>query len=405
MKIKVLHIVGGPYTNGAFKGANILHKALLELNIDSKILNDTPSKTNSEASDKNIIYINNNLFTKIINRFFIFLEKILKAIYLHSPRETFTLGFFGFDITKLKEYKDADIIHIHWLNQGFIQLRSLSKIDKPVIWTMRDMWPFTGGSHYSMDFKKYESGLISKKIKNFKKNNYNKKFQFIAISDWLKNKAEKSCVLKDYKIKRIYNNIDTRDFEVISKDIARSTLKISTTKQIILYGAQNPQSMRKGWNIFIETLKKLDKSKYFLLIFGNFWSHKTLDNIGVEYKNLGFINNKKILNATYSSADIFVASSIEEAFGKTFAEAMLCETPVVCFNNTSISELVDHKINGFIVENFDSNELKEGIIWSLNNIKNNRYKKNTARAKIINLDAKVIAKEYIDLYKNSLNDI
>ena len=49
MKIKVLHIVGGPYTNGAFKGANILHKALLELNIDSKILNDTPSKTNSEA--------------------------------------------------------------------------------------------------------------------------------------------------------------------------------------------------------------------------------------------------------------------------------------------------------------------------------------------------------------------
>ena len=247
--------------------------------------------------------------------------------------------------------------------------------------------------------------MISKKIKNFKKNNYNKKFQFIAISDWLKNKAEKSCVLKDYKIKRIYNNIDTRDFEVISKDIARSTLKISTTKQIILYGAQNPQSMRKGWNIFIETLKKLDKSKYFLLIFGNFWSHKTLDNIGVEYKNLGFINNKKILNATYSSADIFVASSIEEAFGKTFAEAMLCETPVVCFNNTSISELVDHKINGFVVKNFNSDELKEGIVWSLNDIKNNKYKKNTARAKIINLDAKVIAKEYIDLYKNSLNDI
>ena len=50
------------------------------------------------------------------------LEKILKSIYLHSPRETFTLGFFGFDITKLKEYKNADIIHIHWLNQGFITL-------------------------------------------------------------------------------------------------------------------------------------------------------------------------------------------------------------------------------------------------------------------------------------------
>ena len=71
----------------------------------------------------------------------------------------------------------------------------------------------------------------------------------------------------------------------------RSTLKISTSKQIILYGAQNPQSKRKGWDIFVETLKKLDKSKYFLLIFGNFWSQEVLDNIGIEYKILGFIDD------------------------------------------------------------------------------------------------------------------
>ena len=400
--MKILHIVGGKHNSGAFMGANILHNALLELDVNSKLLNDVPFKINNK-NIKNIVFINNNFIKRIINKLFIYFEKILKSIYLPSPRGTFTLGLFGFNIVKLKEYKEADIIHIHWLNQGFIKLRSLSKVDKPVIWTMRDMWAFTGGSHYSMEFEKYEVGYLSKIIRNYKRKIYNKNFQFIAISEWLKNKAQKSSVLQNYKVKRIYNNIDIKDFNLINKDVARSTLKILTKKKIILYGAQNPQSKRKGWDIFVETLKKLDKSKYFLLIFGNFWSQKILDNIGIEYKILGFIDNKKIMNAAYSSADIFVASSIQEAFGKTFAEAMLCETPVVCFDNTSISEIVDHKINGYIVKNQNSEELKEGIDWMSEEIKKNNYNKDRARVKAIDFDAKVIAKEYIELYKNALN--
>ena len=105
MEIKVLHIVGGPSTNGAYKGANILHQALLELNINSKLLNDAPPSKINQNDNKNfnkqIIFINNNFFKKLINKIFVYSEKILKSIYLHSPRSTFTLGFFGFDVTKL----------------------------------------------------------------------------------------------------------------------------------------------------------------------------------------------------------------------------------------------------------------------------------------------------------------
>jgi len=407
MKIKVLHIIGGSSTDGAYKGVNILHQALLESNIESKILNDTQPKINHtdiKNLDENIIFINKNFYSKIINKTFIYLEKILKSIFLHSPRSTFTLGFFGFDITKVKEYSDADIIHIHWLSQGFINLKSLSKIDKPVIWTMRDMWPFTGGSHYTMDFEKYENSRLSKIIQKFKKKSYNKNFHFVAISDWLKAKAEKSHILKNYDIKLIYNNIDLRDYNLINQDTARLNLKIQTKKKIILYGAQNPQSKRKGWEIFVETLKSLDKSQYFLLIFGNFWSKKILDNIGIEYKNMGFIDDKRILNSIYACADLFVASSIQEAFGKTWAEAMACETPVVCFNNTSTSEVVEHKINGYVARSFDSNGLKEGIEWLSSEIKKENYKRDNARNKILNFDAKLIAKKYIDLYKNVLNN-
>lgn len=401
-KIKVLHIVGGKLTNGAVKGAKILHDALIENNIDSKFINDTPS--NLKNKDGNIILINNTIFKKIFYFFCVNIEKILKTIFLPSPRETFTLSFFGIDVTKLQEYKEADIIHIHWLSQGFINLNSISKINKPVVWTLRDMWAFTGGSHYIMDFEKYEKSLISRNIKKFKKKKYKKNFYFVAISDWLKNKAQESDILREFNVKRIYNNIDINKFNKISKDECKSLLNISTDKQIILYGANNPQSKRKGWNIFVETLKKLDKSKYYLLIFGNFWSQKVLEKIGIEYKSLGFIEDFKKLNAAYSLSDLFVASSIEDGWPKTFAEAMYCETPVVCFANTSISEIVDHQINGFIVDKFDPEKLKEGIDWLAKEGKKDNLKGENAKLKIREFGANEIAKKYIKFYEKILDE-
>lgn len=393
--MKILHVIGGDLRYGASKGALILHDALLKAGINSSILNDTPSNGNSYT---NIIYINNNLISKFIGKIYVIFEKILKTIFLHSPRETFTFGLFGFDITKLPEYENADIIHLHWLNQGFVRLGSISKINKPVVWTVRDMWVFTGGSHYTMDFEKYESSKLSKLMRNYKKKVYKKSFRFVTISDWLKFKAKDSDVLKNFDVQRIYNNIDLNSFEPVPKKTGKLNLKIETAKKIILYGANNPQSKRKGWNIFIKTLKKIDQSKYFLLIFGNFWSKKTLDEIGIEYKSLGFIYDKKILNDVYSCADIFVASSIQDGWPKTFAEAIYCKTPVICFANTSIAEIIDHKINGYIVKKFDPDQLKEGIEW----LSNKNLNLEEAKLKITDYSSQIIANKYIELYKNVL---
>ena len=63
---------------------------------------------------------------------------------------------------------------------------------------MRDMWPFTGGSHYTSDFEDYERGFISKKLQNYKKKNYQKNITFVAISEWLKKKAIKSSTPKTF---------------------------------------------------------------------------------------------------------------------------------------------------------------------------------------------------------------
>ena len=200
----------------------------------------------------------------------------------------------------------------------------------------------------------------------------------------------------------MYNNFDLESFNPVSKEIGKSNLNLKTDKQIILYGANNPQSKRKGWNLFVNALRKLDKKKYFLLIFGKFWSYKTLEAVDIEYKSIGFVNDKRILNSIYSCADVFVASSIQDGWPKTFAEAMYCNTPVVCFKNTSISEIVDHKINGYIAEDFDADKLKEGIEWILENAKKNYFKKNITKNKIMNYSSANIAKNYIKLYKEIL---
>lgn len=399
--MRILHVVGGSSINGAFQGAKILHNSLIDLEIESKILNDAYYEKKN-FGDKNVIFFPNNFISKTLNRIFIFFEKILKSFYLHSPRETFTIGLLGFDLTKVDGYEEADLIHIHWLNQGFISLKSLSKIKKPVVWTMRDMWAFTGGSHYTMDFENYEKTRVSNYLKQLKKKYFKKNFQFVAVSEWLRKRAKNSSVLNEFNIIKIDNNIDVNKFRLISKVDAKNMINISTQKQIILYGAQNPQSKRKGWDIFVETLKKINFSNYYLLIFGKFWSENTLKQIGIEYTSLGYIKDTNYLNAVYCSADFFVASSIEDAWPKTFAEAMCCGTPVVCFSNTSISEIIDHKINGFIANGFDSKLLKEGIDWLSEEVKNDKIDREVVRAKVLKFSGDLIAKKYLALYRNLL---
>jgi len=401
--MKILHVVGGNFKSGAFKGAYILHKALVKNKIDSKILNDSPNESISD-NYKDIMFINVNYLEKNLNKCFCYFEKFLKSLILPSPRSTFTFALFGADITKLQDYKNADIIHIHWLSDGFINLKSISKIKKPIVWTMRDMWPFTGGAHYTMDFKKYENSIISKYIQNLKKKSFKRGIKFISISNWLKQKAEKSYVLKDFKINNVYNNIDFENFELIEKENAKSILKINTNKKIILFGANNPQLERKGWKIFLQTLKKIDKSKYFLIIFGKFWSNKILEDIGIEYKSFGNVSDQKFLNLIYSSSDMFIAASIQEAFGKTWAEAMACGLPIVCFKETSAAEIVEHKLDGYVVNEIDESKLLEGINW-LASSHDHSTNRDRIRNKAKMFEAQKVANNYIEIYKSCLNNV
>ena len=189
MKLTILHVVGGHHTGGAFKGAYILHKSLKKLNLNSIIINDDLSNKKN-IFDKDFYYINNNFYSRFLCYLYKLLAKAIKLIFLGQTRHSFTLGLFGFDITKTDVYQKADIIHFHWFGDGFIDMKSLNKINKPVVWTMRDMWCFTGGPHYISDHRNNYKIFLVKLLEEQKKKIFKKKIQFIAKSEWLKKKAQ-----------------------------------------------------------------------------------------------------------------------------------------------------------------------------------------------------------------------
>jgi glycosyltransferase involved in cell wall biosynthesis len=409
--MNVLHIIGGDLKYGASKGVLILHNALLKQNIDSNIIND--ANFNNKIS--NIHSINNKIFHKYLNIIFYFLERLIKKILCKEFKSTFTMNLLGVNFKNLKIFKEADIIHLHWLNQGFVNLNHLQNLDKPIVWTLRDMWPFTGGCHYSSGCNKYTHNCgscpvisstkefdISSKIqaKKIKFVNSNNSLYVTAISTWLANLGKKSRIFKNKEIIPMGNNVDVKNFYPEEKKESMLILGINTKKKILVYGSQNPQDKRKGWDLLIQALKKLDLSKYYLVVFGNFWSKEILKSINIEFMSCGYVNDNKKMRNIYSCADAYLGISIEDGWPKSFAEAILCGAPIISFKDSSIGEVMKNINGAFIVDKTDSIELSKMIEKATDNrIYKKKIIEDSKKMIINNYSDSAIAKKYIELYK------
>jgi len=121
--------------------------------------------------------------------------------------------------------------------------------------------------------------------------------------------------------------------------------------------------------------------------------------LGFGYKNFGFLYDLVSLRLLYSGADVFVAPSIMDAFGKTIAESMACGTPVVCFDVTGPKDIVTHKIDGYLAKPFDTDDLANGIEWIINNEDYDKLCRNAREKVLREFDSKVVARKYIKLYE------
>ena len=408
--MNILHIVAGNVRGGAARGAYWLHQGLIELDIDSNIL----ISGKSDQYDKKVKSLSNTKLEQAITIFRSQFDPLILKLYKNNKGNIFSTGLIGYDFTKSDQYKQADIIHFHWINSGMVNIKHLLKTDKPIVWTLRDMWPMTGGCHYSLECDGFKRNcgtcpqLGSHKKHDLSRLIYNRKLKYIpvnitivGISNWLTEQARQSSIFKEKKCITIMNNINTDDFKKINKTLAREILGIKTEKKIILCGSTNLKDFYKGFQKYLDALHYLNKDDLFLCFFGNF-DKNLMNNYNFDYKSFGYLNDNISLNLVYSAADVFVAPSTQEAFGKTLAEAQCSGTPVVCFNATGPKDIVEHKVTGYLADPFDPKLLAKGIEWVVKSPDHEQLC-NNARIKVLrNFDRKIVANDYVELYKEIL---
>lgn len=270
------------------------------------------------------------------------------------------------------------LVHLNWVVDGVVDFDELVALKRPVVWTLHDTWAFTGGCHYTGDCTRYreECGQcpqlgssdafdISRQLIQTKAEVYRKMdLTIVCPSRWLAEIAAESSLLAGRRIEVIPNGLDTDVFKPYDQEVSRSHFGIPIDECVILFGAQSLNDPRKGSDLLIECLGKL-KFPCTLLTFGDGDFFSQLPD-GVRLHALGNIKNDDDLAMAYSAADVFVCASREDNLPNTIAEALACGTPCAAFDVAGLSDMIDHRVNGWLARPFDTDELAAGIKWLTN---------------------------------------
>ena len=324
-----------------------------------------------------------------------------------------SLSLFKSSIWKELNKSDYDIIHLTWINE-LLSIEDIGKIEKPIVWTLCDMWPFTGVNHYD-DYGK-SAFWRKKNFNKFSKKNFNldtwlvkrkinswKNLNIVAPSKWLYDCARDSIVMNKFNINLIPWPVDKNCFKKFDKKKLRKKYKLPLNKKLVLYNAFNGiKDRRKGWDYLVKAIDEI-KEEFEILIIGE----DKIKNFKLHNKkifSLGKFNNDKKIAEILNCADLIVIPSKVDNLPQVGIEAQSCGLPVVTFNCNGLKDLVIHKKDGFLAKPYDHISLANGIDWTL------KYslKKNLSKNAIIKVNkiwnSKIISKKYKNLYDRILKN-
>ena len=330
----------------------------------------------------------------------------------------------GSRITQLPEFKNADIIHLHWINQGFLSLKEIKRIidsGKPIVWTMHDMWPITGICHHARTCtkytfectkcpfirNKYTSKDLSYRIFHKKMRIYQSSMSpinFVGCSQWLMQKAIDSALTENQNVLNIPNPINTDTFQPLNSEDCRKHFGLPKNMKLILFGAAKTTNRRKGIEYFINAcleLRQTTTTPIGIVLYGSD-SDQLKDRFTLPTYSLGYIRNEKDIIKLYNAVDLFALPSLEENLPNSIMEAMACGVPCVGFDIGGIPELIDHLHNGYIAKYKSSTDLAQGLKWALENNKDQALSQEARRKVLDSFSEKIVAKQYINLYNNIL---
>lgn len=355
-------------------------------------------------------------------------ERLCIFFHLHFSRKHLfevDIANAGIDVTRTRYFKEADIIHLEWINQGYLSLKGIRKIldsGKPVVWTMHDMWPATAICHYTRGCKKYQTACrncqllpgggssndLSAKVWRAKhKVIHNHNIHFVACSRWLQRKASVSGLFHHQTVTAIPNPINSHLFFPEDKKEARKRIGLPAGKRIILFVSQKVTDERKGMAYLADALQKMidvDPTTTETTVVAILGGHgeEIADQLPLQAYPLGYVSDDKTIVDVYNCADAFVLPSLEDNLPNTIMEAMACGVPCVGFNVGGIPEMIDHKKTGYVAKERDSEDLAQGILWVLEPVNKKMLAKNSVDKVQKNYSEHAVAMRYIDVYTDAM---
>ncbi len=387
--MKILHLSSFDTSGGAARSAYRIHQGLQKLGANSQMLVQYKTGNNSavQTSEPKLKARLRSLADSLIFK-------------LRPPAtQWFSPQWFPDAVMSKVAQINPDIINLNWVCNGYLQVETVAKFSQPVVWTLQDMWAFTGGCHYSQDCRRYQTAcgscpqLQSQREHDLAEWVWQRKKQawqavnltLVAPSRWMAECAESASLLQGRAVEVIPFALDTQQFSPVDSRVARQLLNLPADKALVLFGAIDATGdIRKGFHLLQAALKRLSqtdwKDKIELVIFGAAQPEKPVD-LGFPVHYLGRLQDDLSLKLVYAAADVMIAPSIEEAFGQTASESLACGTPVVVFKNTGLQDIVDHQLNGYVADYCDVKDLAEGITWVLAEQSQHQRLRHSAREK------------------------
>ena len=417
--MRVLIINTAERIGGAAIAANRLMEALRDNGIKAKML-----VRDKQTSNVSVVPLRKS-WRKIFQ--FVWERVVIWAANGFTRRRLFAVDIAntGTDITVVPEFKQADVIHLHWINQGMLSLKDVQKIlesGKPVVWTMHDMWPFTGICHHAGTCEKYTEQchhcelllkphrkdlsyqVFRKKQKVFSKG----QITFVACSHWLENLAKRSLLTKGHTVLSIPNAINTNLFQPRPKNFAREKLHLPQDKKLLLFGSAKVTDKKKGINYLIEACKLIQEkhpelSKQLGVALLGQQTEQFVSLFPFPIYNMKYVSSEKELVDIYNAVDLYVTPSLQENLPNTIMEAMACGIPCVGFNIGGIPQMIDHLHNGYVAQYKSANDLANGIHWTLTEGDYQTLSEEAHRKVESQYAKNIVANQYIKVYNQVTN--
>jgi len=417
--VTVTHISTSGAGGGAPRATLRLHHGLQSIGIKSSVV----ARRNAGSEDI-IRFRASSGLSRRLHRFA--REMVIRASHLpyffslSNSKDLFTDDRSRFDQDFPQNVDEPDIFNLHWV-ANFVDVRSFFlHTTSPIVWTMHDMNPFTGGCHYSFYCSKYtemcgrcpqlgstDDQDLSRSVWERKQDAFETairedRLYVVSPSRWLAREAERSALLRDVPTHVIPNSVDHSVFRPREDAEIRNLLNITGKHKIVLFVAQSPSNYRKGFDLLIEALNDLDDLKSVTLV--SIGKGEPDISTAANHVHAGFIEQDDMLSHLYSLADLFVIPSRQDNLPNTVLEAMACGTPVIGFDMGGIPDMVRPNETGWLAETGDVRSLREAIEQALAH-DDQRRRMSTKCREVVEEEYTLEkqANQYLSLYRSILN--